>query len=996
MRRHLHALFFSLLIAATSAGAQVHQLVQIESDSFPLVRGRLAPVDADGTWGVASDACSVLEDGLPCTLLSVDCNDDRPGAPLVSVLALDVSESMGVHDPDLRLTQYAARRWVEHVGLGYDRCAVVEFDSMPRLLLPWNSSATTILATIKSTRPGGGETFYTAALDDPPNGAIHVASVAEGRRVVLLITDGGGTGDPQAIGRLARGLNVTIHVLSITRRAEPTAREIARETGGMIFEELKETADIDHAIDSLANIYRADGRCLVRWMSSSSCVRERAVAVTLGRTEGTGYYVAPGGSTRSLQMRPPVVLLSPSPTPTATAVLQARGGTVRIARITTDHPDLAVDPSGPLTIADGDSIWLTITLTRPDSAAFVARIVVESDACRPVLSAVRKEGKPKFSIPTVLRLDRPNGGETFVAGAAEQIAWHGSRGLPVNVDISLDDGTSWKRIADEVNQGMVTWLVPIASSDACLARASIDTVSPPALFRQWDAASLFFSDDASVLIGRHRFRGMIDIRSTDDGRLIDRLVGSEVVGIEEGGSLVHLLDGHGVIESWSIERGVAVERKDLAPLDRHGLYSFTPDLRWCATTDWIGRDSTIITMWSLETFTPVHVHRLRGILAASIAPHGTQVLARPIFGDTIGRLIGDGIDRPLSLANAIGFRFQRSGDHRLWYALPVGYGLGNDSTLIVSIDMHGGADDSVGPIAGTGTAFDVTDDGTLVVVALDRTDRHDVLVMNNNGIVEQHTVDRNVHDVAIDPAARRYALAREDSTVEVRWITGAYGGDTSDGRWSIVAPSLRLTPRDTSGPVGHLGAIRVESLSTPLTRGSGLRYRFNLVVDPPLLLPTKDRWWMENDRRVIEITSTLDDTTGRHQIDVIPLLGSADRARITIANVQWIGSEGIPVDTVTSDSATFTILGICPANDARLTRDGVDPAVCLLQDDYFVVVEWQGLDDKEHRFRLYSILGELIDCVVVRGSHGRVSTRLRNGRFGPMFVVVDQDGPVAE
>lgn len=950
----------------------------------------MAPVDEDGTWGDDRGPSSILENGRPCALLSVDCDDGPPAPPLVSALALDVSESMGVHDPDLTLTHYAARRWIERLALGYDHCAIVTFDDRPTLLLPWNRSATTILATLYSTRPGGGGTFYTAALDDPPDGAIHVASGADGRRIVLLITDGGGTGDPQAIGRLARAMGVVVHVLSIARPAERTAREISRETAGTLFDDLRTTDEIDHAIDSLARTYRPDNRCHVRWMSASGCMRERLVEITLGRSRGTGTYMAPAGSTPSLQAIPSVVILPSSSTPVATAMLHAHGGPVRVSRVSVDHPEVMVEPSGELTIADGDSVPLRITLTRSDSLAFVARIVIESDACRPVLSAIRKEGKSKFSIPTVLRLDRPNGGETLLSGVTEMFYWSGSRGLPVDVDVSLDDGATWERIGEDAMQGSVAWPVPPAPSNTCRARVSIDTTSTARLIHPWNATSLFFSDDASLLVGRHRFRSLVDIRGVDDGRLIDRLQGSEIVGVEEGGGDVHLRVDPSTIETWSVERGMVVARMDLTPLDRHGLYSFTPDMRRCATTDWIGRDTTIITTWSLESSTPVDVHRLPGVLAAIISPDGTHLLAHPIFGDTVGRLIGGSVDLPLSLANAFGFRFQKRGDGKLWYGRSIDDGTGGDATIIMSIDARDGVVGTIGPIAGRGVALDLSDDGSVVALALERSDRHEVLVMNGDGsVIERRTVDRPVHGLALDAGGRRYALARDDSSVEVRWITGAGSRDASDSVWSIVTPSLRLTPRDTSGWVGHAGSIRIEALCERPSAEIRLSYSYSVVIDPPLLLPTKERWRMEGNRRVIEVTSMLDDTTRNRMIDVIPLLGESDRASITIRDAHWNGGERVSIDSADGRSGTFNILGICTDKGKRLIRDGDAPTVHLLHDRGEVVIEWQGFGDGRRTFRLYNILGELVDIIVASGRQGRAGTGDRGLGTGALFITAE-------
>lgn len=990
MRRNAYVSISVLLLCLACAGAQTRQLVQIEADSFPIIRGLLAPVDENGEWGDDRGPCSIFENGIPRALLSIDCPDNHPTPPLASVLAIDVSESMGVHDPGLNLTHYAARRWIEQLALGYDRCAVVLFDDSSKLLLPWTTNGLSCVQVVLSSRPGGGGTFYTAALTDAPDGAIHVAAGASGKRVILLITDGGGTGDPDAIGRLARKEEVVVHVVCVSRPAERAAREIARTTGGILFDKLKTTGEIDRAVDSLARSHGADRRCVVRWQSGPDCAHDRAVAVALGRSDGSGRYSAPPGSMPTLQVQPAVVVLPAASSGVAEAMLHAEGGPIHIRRTTTDHPDVTVEPHGAFTIPAGDSLPLRIAVTRPDSLSFTARIIIESDACRPVLSAVRKEGKPKLSIPTVLRLVQPNGGEVLLSGSIGTFLWSGSNGRPVDVDASLDNGATWRSVAKGAMGKSAAWPVPPAPSRQCRARISIDTISPATILTPWDAGPVYFSEDGSIVIGRQRLSSRVDIWSVDNATSIEQVSAKEIVALDQERSLLHLLVTPLAIESWSLERGEVVSRLNLAPLGLHGLCSFAPDLERCATTDWIGRDSTIITIWSLDPIEPVASRALPGILSAVISPDGRHILAQPIFGDTTGRLIGDGFDMEIPLADAFGMCFQRRGASRLWYARSWEPGSAQDSTSIVAIDAADRAIREVGPFAGTGIAFDISDDGSAIALLVNRTNRREVLFMDEVGdVIERRTVGSDIRAIALGEGGRKYALVRGDSSVEVRWVVGEEASDESDSVWSIVAPSISLTPCDTSGWIGHRSAVSIDIRSESIAPGLRLPFQFQIVVDPPLLLPTRERWWMEKGRRVIEVKSVLDDTSYRQAVEVVPLLGASDKASITIGNAQWIDGDTIESGSPPNAIGAFTIHGICSDNGGRLVRDGEVRALRMIREGPRLVVEWSGFDDGERRFRLYNLLGELVDTIVARGRQGRLGAGGWGLEVGELLIVVE-------
>jgi hypothetical protein len=67
----------------------------------------------------------------------------------------------------------------------------------------------------------------------------------------------------------------------------------------------------------------------------------------------------------------------------------------------------------------------------------------------------------------------PNGGEVLYAGASYDIWWYyKTAGDSVKIELSLDDGASWKDVAITNNDYVYHWTVPDTPSDECLIRVS--------------------------------------------------------------------------------------------------------------------------------------------------------------------------------------------------------------------------------------------------------------------------------------------------------------------------------------------------------------------------------------------------------------------------------------------------------------------------------------------------------------------------------------------
>ncbi len=119
--------------------------------------------------------------------------------------------------------------------------------------------------------------------------------------------------------------------------------------------------------------------------------------------------------------------------------------------------------------------------------------------------------------PAALMLERPNGGESFHAGATERIRWlsHGATSGKVDLEYSTDGGSTWTSIARGVaDTGGYDWLVPSESSARALVR-----ISDPAMPEVTDTSEAPFSLSTSATYVAVAFREVwrFDDRNVDPG-----------------------------------------------------------------------------------------------------------------------------------------------------------------------------------------------------------------------------------------------------------------------------------------------------------------------------------------------------------------------------------------------------------------------------------------------------------------------------------------------
>jgi Ca-activated chloride channel family protein len=225
-------------IAFALAGIALVQQVPRFTTRVDLVNLAVTVTDRKGNLvaGLAAEDFDLLEDGRPQTVRYFAGGDgERP--PLHLGLLLDVSESMG---EDMAFSKTASIRFLNTLTDAVD-VAVVDFDTEVRTARYSQNEFARLIERIRQKKAGGDTALYDAIAT-----YLHGASEQDGRKVMLLYTDGGDTRSSMALYELTNLLkasDATIYAIGELDHQLPSRKneqrmilqQIAETTGGQAF-----------------------------------------------------------------------------------------------------------------------------------------------------------------------------------------------------------------------------------------------------------------------------------------------------------------------------------------------------------------------------------------------------------------------------------------------------------------------------------------------------------------------------------------------------------------------------------------------------------------------------------------------------------------------------------------------------------------------------------------------------------------------------------------
>jgi Ca-activated chloride channel homolog len=178
--------------------------------------------DATGAivGGLSKEDFAVTEDGRPERIAIFERQSELP---LSLVLAIDTSGSVR---KDLPLEQDAARKFVHALLRGQDQMSLLEFSTEVRQVVGFTNQASKMDHGLASLRGGPATALYDAIYLGSQN-----LAPKQGRKVLVLVTDGGDTANTvtyaQALEQALRGEVMVYSIIDV-----PIEASAGRDTGG--------------------------------------------------------------------------------------------------------------------------------------------------------------------------------------------------------------------------------------------------------------------------------------------------------------------------------------------------------------------------------------------------------------------------------------------------------------------------------------------------------------------------------------------------------------------------------------------------------------------------------------------------------------------------------------------------------------------------------------------------------------------------------------------
>lgn len=469
-------LAFVLLVAAEAQAQRTLYALKVDASAFPTLKADVLLIDGTSTIPFSSTEARVIEEGIDRGVLSVSCPPPAPPVDISSVLTIDVSGSMANGGPNITLARAAAKAWIDALPSGSE-CAITSFDNKHYLNIDFTSNKERLESVLPTLQPRGGTDYGQGFLGEP-FGGLRVASVGTHRRIMIFLTDGFGGGSASSFIEMARQHDITVYCVSLGMRMPDGLRRVADSTGGLWFDNVTSVQQAVMAYRRIFAAATASGTCALSWRSDVACGPERTARIIIGRDTTSVTYAVPADRIAQLKIEPSVTafgVVPPGVTSRREVTLTAVNADISIGRATTFGTSgfTLEGLSGPMTIPAGSSRTLTITYRGTDSSYAAGRFVLETSPCKgPTIFANAGSQYAPPARPTI-RVVAPNGGERFYVGTTTTLTYEGvAPDEPVRLDISTDNGSTWRTAVQRATGLKAEWRVSNTPSERCLLRAT--------------------------------------------------------------------------------------------------------------------------------------------------------------------------------------------------------------------------------------------------------------------------------------------------------------------------------------------------------------------------------------------------------------------------------------------------------------------------------------------------------------------------------------------
>lgn len=463
-------LSLAMLLLYFTITAQHLSIFEINADNYPLVEGRFYAFDKglEQIIDLKKGDVTINENGNKQEVIKVTNPTPKKPKQLSVVLTVDISGSM--NGDGIKMAKNATSVFVNMLPLDQSECALNSFNEFNYLNVDFCHDKNRLLGQINKLFPEGG-TNYDAAFSSSITGAGKLAEKGRNKRVIVFMTDGLSDANENDIIAHANKHDVEIYCITLGMSMPTSLQNIAKKTGGKYFENVWGIDEMQSIYEDILFLSQEYEPSTVTWKSAKTCINSKQVLFqsqkeSLKALKTT--YLLSKEKGISLLPNKDLVQINFDQLNTAfesTVTLKAINDDFKINSFKCDIPGVKLkDSTLPLTVSSGQSTNLKITYT-PSTATYKnGTISFLNDQCEPIKVNIRVSPMGT-SIENPIKVQHPNGGETFYAGTETNITWTGTNdNQQVQLSYSMDNGKSWDIFSGTASGGSHTWETPDQTS----------------------------------------------------------------------------------------------------------------------------------------------------------------------------------------------------------------------------------------------------------------------------------------------------------------------------------------------------------------------------------------------------------------------------------------------------------------------------------------------------------------------------------------------------
>lgn len=475
-------------IVQYSGQAQSLNIYSVQTDRLPIISASISIRNSSNEQisSVNPTNIRVTENGVQRSIRLIQCPEGHVPERISSVLVMDISGSMAMYEPtNMALAKIAGKWWVDALPNDGSECAVTSFDHDSYINQDFTTNKQKLISAVANLNPNGS-TNYNRAFINGVGAGLSIINRAKYKKILILLTDGQGNIDPDAVLQKAQEEQTTVYCVGVRFSLPDALKNIAEKTQGLWFDNVLSASQL---IDAYKNIYDVAINikpCTIEWETEVSCnnQREAIISYTPFAVTDTISYIIPEQNLPMISLSDLIVKFTNAPgkADSKDIELTAVSNNVEINSIIINNSAFSIIPSVafPWKLNKGDKRIFTVTFAPQDSSLTFDQIIVQGNLCKKnVLYATGGfPGKRKKELQITVK--RPNGGEIFVTGDTTTLEWSGVMPTDtVRLDYSTDNGLTWLPVINKVTGFSYLWKVPFTPSNQCLLRAQLLNAKTP-------------------------------------------------------------------------------------------------------------------------------------------------------------------------------------------------------------------------------------------------------------------------------------------------------------------------------------------------------------------------------------------------------------------------------------------------------------------------------------------------------------------------------------